>query len=508
MTSTDEFFQEDSLEEQLDALAQKASQSSATPNSRAYHSLRQFHAEQAEAEVQSLERVRRRLASHVMNSIQQKSQGETSIAKAPLPVRAKRPRRLSRLRAISSTLAAVLVVSFLLGGFLVLLHSRLQSTGVPGPRIVAGTWQIIPSPNTSLSVNALGGIAANSSSDAWAVGLASSSEPVTQENPLVEHWDGQHWHIVSTPALSEGGILSSVITLAPDNAWAVGEEFSSPTIPKNNANTQALIEHWNGHQWSVVQSSVSGSQIGSLHKLVALSADDIWAVGSYSGNIMTGGPIPLIEHWDGHLWKLISNPSTSAEQLSDIVALAPDNIWAVGGGGGHSLVEHWDGIQWRIVPSPNTGMPHNVLSGITAISANNIWAVGYAGAQYNKPTCCFAQTLIEHWDGRQWRIVASPQTVMMVLGDIVALGPNDIWAIGGMFQDHTFDPVSVQGLIEHWDGQSWSLVSNPHPQGCTILGGIARDPSVPGKLWIVGNTGPQCRELDSLSNWTLIETNK
>ncbi len=88
------------------------------------------------------------------------------------------------------------------------------------------------------------------------------------------------------------------------------------------------------------------------------------------------------------------------------------------------------------------------------------------------------------------------------------LGPNDIWAIGGMWKDHTFDPVFVQGLIEHWDGQRWSLVSNPHPQGCTALLGIARDLSVPGKLWIVGSNGPQCRELDSLSNSALIETNR
>jgi hypothetical protein len=77
-----------------------------------------------------------------------------------------------------------------------------------------------------------------------------------------------------------------------------------------------------------------------------------------------------------------------------------------------------------------------------------------------------------------------------------------------MWKDHTFDPVFVQGLIEHWDGQRWSLVSNPHPQGCTALLGIARDLSVPGKLWIVGSNGPQCRELDSLSNSALIETNR
>jgi len=392
MTSTDEFFQEDSLEEQLDALAQKASQSSATPNSRAYHSLRQFHAEQAEAEVQSLERVRRRLASHVMNSIQQKSQGETSIAKAPLPVRAKRPRRLSRLRAISSTLAAVLVVSFLLGGFLVLLHSRLQSTGVPGPRIVAGTWQIIPSPNTSLSVNALGGIAANSSSDAWAVGLASSSEPVTQENPLVEHWDGQHWHIVSTPALSEGGILSSVITLAPDNAWAVGEEFSSPTIPKNNANTQALIEHWNGTSWTIIPSPNVNSNNNNLNAVAAISANDVWAVGWYytDNNISN----TLIEQWNGTSWVIVPSPSPGpyGSALTSVTAVSLNNVWAVGAytnftndvNVSQTLTERWNGTSWNVAFSPNKGHGNNSYRAI-AHSFNHyaLWAVG---SYYNNQT--------------------------------------------------------------------------------------------------------------------------
>jgi hypothetical protein len=509
MTPKDEFFQEDMLEEQLDALAQTEGQSPVTPNSLAYHSLRQFHAARAKEEVQALERVRLRFAARVSSSsTSPESQREPASSIVPLPVPAKRLRRLSRLRAITSTLAAVLVVIFLVGGFLTLLHSR--QPGIGEPQLETGTWKILSSPNSSLPVNALGGIVVTSSTDAWAVGLGSSKEPVNQEIPLIEHWDGQRWQVVPTPALPYGGILSSVISLAPDNAWAVGEAYNSQTFPLNNATTQALIEHWNGHRWSVVQSSVAGSEVSSLNKLVALSANDIWAVGNYAGNIMTGGPIPLIEHWDGHHWKFISNPSTSGGGLSDIVALAPDNIWAVGGNGSQTLVEHWDGTQWRIIPSPNTGMPHNQLSGITAISANNIWAAGNTSAQYNAGnTCCFLQTLVEHWDGQQWHIVASPPTVMAMMGlsDIVALGPNDIWAIGGMWKDHTFDPVFVQGLIEHWDGQRWSLVSNPHPQGCNILGGIAVDPSVAGKLWIVGSNGPQCRELDSLSDSTLIETN-
>jgi len=112
--------------------------------------------------------------------------------------------------------------------------------------------------------------------------------------------------------------------------------------------------------------------------------------------------------------------------------------------------------------------------------------------------------LIEHWDGHQWSVVASPRFVITLnnLCDIIAIGANNIWAIGSQNQHD-----QVKGLIEHWDGQHWSLVSNPNTQGYTALLGIARDSSSPGKLWIVGSYGPAGESPDGASASTLIETN-
>jgi hypothetical protein len=67
-----------------------------------------------------------------------------------------------------------------------------------------------------------------------------------------------------------------------------------------------------------------------------------------------------------------------------VVALAPDNAWAVGystpGLAGQSatltLILHWDGTTWSIVPSPNVGPNTNRLLGITANSADDIYAFG------------------------------------------------------------------------------------------------------------------------------------
>jgi hypothetical protein len=57
---------------------------------------------------------------------------------------------------------------------------------------------------------------------------------------------------------------------------------------------------------------------------------------------------------------------------------------------------------WHVVTSPNTHSRRNVLYGVSAISRSDAWAVGYHGINgYTDP-------LIEHWNGNEWRLKASP----------------------------------------------------------------------------------------------------
>jgi hypothetical protein len=93
-----------------------------------------------------------------------------------------------------------------------------------------------------------------------------------------------------------------------------------------------------------------------------------------------------------------------------------------------------------------------------------------------------------------------------MLVSVVALGQNNVWAVGvqGLGGDVA---QQGQGLIEHWDGQQWSVVVNPSPQPFTTLNGVAGDPFAPGKVWVVGATGPDTSSSDQPTNTrTLIET--
>jgi hypothetical protein len=54
---------------------------------------------------------------------------------------------------------------------------------------------------------------------------------------------------------------------------------------------------------------------------------------------------------------------------------------------------------------------------------------------------------VEHWDGRLWRVVSTPDVGPSALYDVAALGPDDIWAVGG-----TNYPSRT--LVEH-DSCAW-----------------------------------------------------
>jgi hypothetical protein len=43
--------------------------------------------------------------------------------------------------------------------------------------------------------------------------------------------------------------------------------------------------------------------------VAATSTNDVWAVGSYEENLTNGTYNTLIEHWDGHAWNIVPNPS-------------------------------------------------------------------------------------------------------------------------------------------------------------------------------------------------------
>lgn len=161
--------------------------------------------------------------------------------------------------------------------------------------------------------------------------------------------------------------------------------------------------------------------------------------------------------------------------LNAVTALASDDVWAVGqfrqyAGTDYdqTLAEHWNGTQWKVVPMPAPSQPIAILAGAAATGPKDVWAVGYeqaVGQSY--------RTLIEHWDGNAWTIV-DDGTNQGWLTSVAALSSADVWAAGST------DYIG-SALVEHWDGKSWTPTLLANGVFLRGLAAISHD-----DIWVVG----------------------
>jgi hypothetical protein len=125
----------------------------------------------------------------------------------------------------------------------------------------------------------------------------------------------------------------------------------------------------------------------------AISATNAWAVGTQSGG---SGEAPLVEHWNGSLWRVVSSPSFPDDvvNLTGLTGIpGTSHLWAVGylsnaGVPQGSVIELWNGSTWSVVTPNGTGQGDR-LAAVAASSASNAWAVGY---QTSSP-----KTLADHY---------------------------------------------------------------------------------------------------------------
>src|ERR1017187_468571 len=347
-------------------------------------------------------------------------------------------------------------------------------TAVPFNAAGQSIFRVVRTPNENFN-NGLYAVSAFSPSDIWAVGQSTI------------HFDGAKW--TAFPAAANTSSLGGVADISPTEAWAVGSANIGQGL------TGQVIERWDGTQWNVFPGpSFGAGDTPNLKAMTAISANDIWAVGSL---LSDGGQILnfLFEHWDGRSWTATTRLANDAF-LFAVSADATNDVWAVGFQGpendnSRTLVMHHDGTSWKTVPSPSVGSGASQLNGVLALAPNNVWAVGFS-TPVAPPKRAPTLTLIEHWDGASWTVVTSPNVgpksvyQSNSLQGITAVSTTDIWAFGsysladGSGQQKT--------LLLHWDGNPWSVAPSPSPvKGSfvsdVLFAGVA--PSL-GDVWIVG----------------------
>ena len=337
-----------------------------------------------------------------------------------------------------------------------------------------GSWHIYPTPPPPMS-GVLYGVARSSYTNVWAVGVGfPTQQPGPINSGIIERWDGLGWHSIPSPQPANyRNDLEAVSVLSTNDAWAVGSVQNA----KNGFEEQqrTLIEHWNGKAWGVMSSLSQPVFLNTLSGVVALSATDVWAVGSSSPLAGLTATSTLVEHWNGSSWSIVASPTPKdGGALNAVTAFSPDDIWAVGSqfsqfNIGPSLIEHWNGQQWSIVPSPTAGVGSEFRS-ISGSASNSIWAVGDYLANG------IFYSLTAYWNGSAWSIVpiAKNPPPDSELGGVVALRANDVWAVGSL---------EYGGSILHWDGNQWSFFDDPgRGSFVTRITGSNRN-----DLWAVGD---------------------
>lgn len=361
-------------------------------------------------------------------------------------------------------------------------------TATPKPTATATpvpceNWRIVSSPNTTYPpYNSLSAVAALSPGNAWAVGGSfTDGGPVRS---LIQQWDGSAWRIVSSPG---SDFLTGVAAISANDVWAVGSLSSHQPRPTT------LIAHWNGTKWSLVASPNPGPLSDTLNGVVAVATNDVWAVGeSVTGNNTTQ---PLIERWNGMAWQVVTSPVPAGATASSFKAITripgTNQLWGVGStrigpppsgalGYFQPLIERWDGSAWQVIASPS--LPAGALAG----SLNGVVALSATDAWVVGDYTARDHTnrpFIAHWNGNAWKMVASPDGTG-TLASVAANGSHDVRAVGHLLGDQA---TRWLPLIERWDGSAWRVMTSPQPAGARItsLNGIAIDSG--GNFWVVGH---------------------
>jgi hypothetical protein len=289
-----------------------------------------------------------------------------------------------------------------------------------------------------------GGLSYASADEGWlllTIDNTTTSFFFTGGVPTAAHWQDGRWTLTPTAVLSNAEPnrqvqLSSVASLAADDAWAVGRQ---DLLGGDLSTATAVVEHWDGTQWKVVDHPAAAHPRSLLRDIDASSPTDVWAVGRSSGEAGEFDDAqPLVLHYDGTDWTSIPTPEIPVDmrpaEASRVSVTEDGQVWVVGTHRFSSstdrspLVMHYDGSGWQEVPAPPVNDNFTSWGDVYAAAGDDVWAV----ANNNVPQQLPPDLL--HWDGTSWTTVEWPGAkelgLIYVVRDLDGTGPDDVWAVG------------------------------------------------------------------------------
>ena len=216
-------------------------------------------------------------------------------------------------------------------------------------------------------------------------------------------------------------------------------------------------------RWDVVDSPNAGSG-GSLGGIAAVAPNDIWAMGGADAH-------PLLVHWDGTQWTEVTVPPPPYRDSGFAAGAAlGGEVWMAGTGTNgccysDSVTYYWDGTTWNLLPEI-TGRSLSI-SGAAVIGPGAAWVVGTRTYCNSCPT----ETIIMRGSPTTLDRVPSPNRgTVSGLNGVAVASANDAWSVG-----YSKNPSSGlnETLVEHWDGTVWTIIPSPNISGIhNFLSGV------------------------------------
>ncbi|NAS22115.1 hypothetical protein GT755_10515 [Herbidospora sp. NEAU-GS84] len=275
----------------------------------------------------------------------------------------------------------------------------------------------------------------------------------------------------------------SLLAAAPDGAlwstyWSEKQEDGA-LVGRDGG-----VRRWDGSRWETFQ--IPQARPGRPQTSVAVaaaSADQAWVFGVSNGKSPkeTAGVVAAFA--DG-VWRAEPLPEPAARSVgwAFTTARAVDGAaWAVNGPAAVS----WTGGHWRQHPLP-------AAAGALSSGDGELWAVS---GQNGEPAAL-------RWESGAWRRITTPPfeppadvtLPRATLSDVVVLGPDDVWVVGGLSwtvldeYDEENEPAEKgHSLAMHWDGNGWTCDWGPLT---STVGRMTRfgqaEPDGRGGLWVIG----------------------
>ncbi|WP_147425150.1 hypothetical protein [Bailinhaonella thermotolerans] len=289
-----------------------------------------------------------------------------------------------------------------------LVAAALAAAPSPANAAAAG-WRVLDAP-ALVPTAELRLVSASAPGDVWVHGVeALRCGPgcsVPTGNPVLRQWTGTAWRDHKPPAV-DLHTVTALEAAAPDDVWVAG---GTPYAP--------FVTHWNGAGWErpefafqhpgafpaveagpdgvwVAVNGVNGGAVVHrraggrwessavpgvrVHRIVARTATDVWALAAPAGVHTDGWGAFLLRSTDGRAWSRVDVPGAPGKDIR-LTSVAPRGAAdvvvsgeAVGGDGTRvPLFKRWDGAAWADLPDPQR------LGGARRLSADRdgvLWDV-------------------------------------------------------------------------------------------------------------------------------------